>query len=445
MATICCEVLVVGAQPQGNARLSLEEEDAIIRRGFQPLIDTGLVEVTSLPHATPGSVQQLVSTQRFDVVHFIGHGVFDERRRSFLRFEDVRGESHDIGIRSARELLCGRGIRLVFLNACETARGGRVDEENSVAEALVKGGIGAVVANQYSVLDRSATEFAQYFYWALAHGQSLGRAAREARIAVNYRIDGESLDWAIPVLLARDPESRLCSERKATAETSVAIQASVKQSVRRLASRGEAPYRVAVWDVDGTYPGLNDTLDRMNDVQRRFHFDSVSLSMPIAALRRKTRRGKIQYDMDIASRRLRFATRELDVDYLLCIVDKLLMDKVDWDYYSWWKDNPSENNPLTFFSTDVKGLPFTGVDASRTIANAAVVGVIGAMTGIEARGDVPKDSILYDNDDIGLQCIIGHLQVDPKARRLLTQKGKGRVTISREDLKALTNILDAFW
>ena len=50
--------------------------------------------------------------------------------------------------------MCRRGLRLVFLNACETGRGGRVDWNRGVAPALVAAGLPAVVANQYAVARR---------------------------------------------------------------------------------------------------------------------------------------------------------------------------------------------------------------------------------------------------------------------------------------------------
>ena len=80
----------------------------------------------------------------------------------------------------------------MFLNACESGRGGRADFNKGVAQSLVAHGLPALVANQYSVLDSSATSFAQHFYWSLAQGMSIGQAAREARIAVNYSLHGRA-------------------------------------------------------------------------------------------------------------------------------------------------------------------------------------------------------------------------------------------------------------
>ena len=109
-------------------------------------------------------------------MHFIGHGVYDEHKKEgFLIFEDDRGGEFAFGERAVREIFCRRGLSLVFLNACESGRGGRADFNKGVAQSLVAHGLPALVANQYSVLDSSATSFAQHFYWSLAQG-AVGRA-----------------------------------------------------------------------------------------------------------------------------------------------------------------------------------------------------------------------------------------------------------------------------
>jgi hypothetical protein len=85
-----------------------------------------------------------------------------------------------------------------------------VDFHRGVAPALVAGGLPAVLANQYKVLDSAALAFAGHFYWSLANGHTLGDAAREARVAVRCAGPPETIDWAVPVLFARDPRAVLC-------------------------------------------------------------------------------------------------------------------------------------------------------------------------------------------------------------------------------------------
>jgi hypothetical protein len=209
-------ILVAVAQPIGTGRLSWEQEEVVIRRGFQPLVEAGLVEIEILRSTTPMMLHRYLSANEFDVVHFVGHGSFDEESgKGYLLFEDDKGAVYEVDARTACEIMSQRGIRLIFLNACETGRGererkgsGKADFNRGIAPALVAAGVPAVVANQFSVRDQAATEFAQHFYWSLAQGMSFGAAAREARIAVNYSSDHDSIDWAIPVNAA---ESTACS------------------------------------------------------------------------------------------------------------------------------------------------------------------------------------------------------------------------------------------
>jgi hypothetical protein len=299
------------------------------------------------------------------------------------------------------------------------------------------------------VLDVSATEFAQNFYWSLAHGQSLGKATREARIAVNYSIEGESLDWAIPVIFARDPESKLCAARDDVGATITAMRGGLTAPLRRASAREAQTRQVAVWDMAGRFPHLGGTLQRLNDAQDRFMFDAVSLSVPITALRVAPDRS-VQFDIDIAARRLRPAARDLSADYLLCIVDKPILytrgGEVNWNYYSWWPDDPADKDPLIVFSSDFKELPASGPQADRAIANAAAVGLIGAITGIGTRDNAPKDSVLYHNEERDIEGVIGHLRIDEKSRKLLMRKTKGATArMAPQDLAAVTKILDAFW
>ncbi|MBL9211525.1 MAG: CHAT domain-containing protein, partial [Opitutaceae bacterium] len=271
-------ILVAVAQPFGSAPLSVDEEIAVIRRGFEPLIEAGMVEIEVLAKATPASLHGYIDTGRFDVVHFIGHGEFDPKtNRGYLLFEDGRGAATKVDDRSLREIFCQRDIRVVFLNACETGQGGRADFNRGVAPALVAGGVPVVVANQYKVLDLSATTFAQHLYWALAQGMSVGKAARESRIAVNYSLAGESIDWAVPVVYARDPGLRVCAPPPAQRGPSV-----LPQTTRRARSAtADHARRVAVWDVDHLFPELEPTLDRMSAAQTRFGFLPVDLSAPL--------------------------------------------------------------------------------------------------------------------------------------------------------------------
>ncbi len=206
-------ILVVQAQPVDAAALSVAAEAALIERGFAELAAAGRVSVEVLARATPASLHERLARGRgrFDVLHFVGHGEYDEAAQAgLLLFEDGQGRGQALGERELGRLLAGRGLRLVFLNACESARGGGYSAwMGGLAPALLRLGIPAVIANQFAVDDLSALGFAQQLYARLAEGMSLAEAVREARIALCCSAGSQGLDWAVPALYTRVPGLRL--------------------------------------------------------------------------------------------------------------------------------------------------------------------------------------------------------------------------------------------
>jgi hypothetical protein len=199
-------ILVVAAQPAGLSTLSWEEEAGAVRAGLAPLVDKGLARVRVERAVTVEALHRLVADGPCDVLHFVGHGTWDaERRTGSLLLESASGAVAPVEAPVLKALLAGRGLSLVVLNACLSARGSRGDLARGVAPALVAAGVPAVVANQFSVLDVAALVFARELYRSLALGRALGDAAREARLAVRCDAACGPVDWAVPVVYARDP------------------------------------------------------------------------------------------------------------------------------------------------------------------------------------------------------------------------------------------------
>lgn len=435
-------ILVAVAQPIGTAKLATEQEEALIRRGFQPLIEAGLVELEVLRATTPTALHRWLSNISFDVVHFIGHGGFDhDTGQGFLVFEDDKGAAFNLGARNACEIFCQRGIRLVFLNACETGRGDargtpqrKADFNRGIAPALVANGVPAVVANQFSVRDDAATEFSQHFYWSLAQGATFGSAAREARIAVNYSTSHDTIDWAVPVVYARDPEGRICVPREITREAmSTPLVAS---SARRATDQHE--FRVAVWDVNHIFPDLESTVRRMNGAQDRFGFEVVDISVPLGAWQQVKGQG-LQLNANIAARGLNNKRQELGVDFLFCIIDKPITyeedDEVNTGYTCWWSAPRQEN--IIIFAAAYEKQPAPGPAADHLVANAIVQGLTGILadTGTHARGS--KHCPLYWNEELDMSLDTGSQRFDKTCEKKLKK------TIPK-DLPALKALLSTF-
>ncbi|MBM4423784.1 MAG: CHAT domain-containing protein [Chloroflexi bacterium] len=133
------------------------------------------VEVDFLPRATLTALRPKLLQRDYHVLHFMGHGDFDlNEGKGVLLFEDDSGDAHPINGRDLADQLIGKqSLRLVFLNACESARMSDApghDPFAGTAAALVMSGIPAVIAMQYPISDRAAITFASAFYTNLAGG-----------------------------------------------------------------------------------------------------------------------------------------------------------------------------------------------------------------------------------------------------------------------------------
>ena len=73
------KILVVTAQPISFDKLSVAEETQVIERGFKSLVDDGLVSIDVVARVTPSQLHQHLLTGKFNIVHFIGHGTFNEQ------------------------------------------------------------------------------------------------------------------------------------------------------------------------------------------------------------------------------------------------------------------------------------------------------------------------------------------------------------------------------
>jgi tetratricopeptide (TPR) repeat protein len=202
-------VLIVIARPKGLGGLDAEQEWLRLRAQLADLEQRGRVMVTCLTHATLPALQHKLQAESFHILHFIGHGAFDEstqegvlvleddeQRARLVRGQDVGVLLHDIPL-----------LRLVVLTSCEGARLSRDDPFSGVAQSLVKQGIPAVIAMQTAISDQAAIILTQSFYSALADGDAVDAALAEARKAIFARAG--SLEWGTPALYMRAPDGVL--------------------------------------------------------------------------------------------------------------------------------------------------------------------------------------------------------------------------------------------
>lgn len=169
--------------------------------------------------ATLDAVIDILESTEIDILHYAGHAFFDRDSRADGGLV-LTGEK----VLTGRQIMTlGRLPALVFLNACEAARvrGVRatatlasraaVDEQGSLAEALLRSGVGNFLGTYWPVGDAAAMRFAELFYARLAEGAGLNAAVTAGRRALH----NENLaDWANYVFYG-DPDFRFGEEPSA--------------------------------------------------------------------------------------------------------------------------------------------------------------------------------------------------------------------------------------
>lgn len=202
-------VLVVTSSPSDTPKLpNLEAEVSAISRSFAGLVDTHrLGSYDLLSHATRRSLQYQLGRANYDIVHYIGHGVFDGHT-GYLELEDESARSDRLDSVTLGHLLTDTSVDLLFLNSCETVSASSVKKSRGTAEASLAVGIPTVVAMSTVIMDATAMRFAEVFYEALVEEHSIEYCMTEARKAIT----NHPAYWSIPVLFTNTTPSTAAME-----------------------------------------------------------------------------------------------------------------------------------------------------------------------------------------------------------------------------------------
>ena len=202
------KILVVIASPSDFEPVQVEEEWARLSEAVESAWAAGLISLERLQKPTLTELQRALR-RNYHVLHFVGHGGFDEKSQDgLLVFEDEQGRGNEVSATYLSTLLHDAdSLRLAVLNACDGARSSRHDQFAGVAQSLLQQGVPAVVAMQFEISDEAALTFAREFYGAFAEGFPVEAALAEARKSM-FAQQNDS-EWATPVLYLRSPGSSI--------------------------------------------------------------------------------------------------------------------------------------------------------------------------------------------------------------------------------------------
>jgi CHAT domain-containing protein len=246
VASLPLKVLLVISSPSDLAHLDAAGEEKLIREALGKHIDAGKIELDVLKEATIRNINQKLREKPYNVFHFIGHGDFKDNNGSIaLVNEDGKYKSLD-DERFANFFLGNNHLGLVILNSCKGATVSSQAFAGTVSN-LVRRGIPAVIAMQYTILDSTAKLFADEFYRTLALGYPVDTAIQTTRNAISMEVGLDRRDFATPVLYMRAKDGIILSglnEKSKSSTTPSTIQQirteNLKKDLEKLSKDYEA-------------------------------------------------------------------------------------------------------------------------------------------------------------------------------------------------------------
>jgi DNA-binding response OmpR family regulator len=200
--------LVVGSNSDGRIPQA-EVEATEIKQQFEAILDDLAIrhEIDLLvgPSATYALVRQHLEQRKYHLVHYAGHGRFDDD------LAEVSGLLLLGGTLSASDLklIAQRtsSPHMLYLSCCLGARTAQAPGRGDfygVMDALGQADVAAVLGFRWTVADEPARMLALSFYRELWRTLEPGSALLRARHALAMKYGRDDVSWASPVLLVQN-------------------------------------------------------------------------------------------------------------------------------------------------------------------------------------------------------------------------------------------------
>jgi hypothetical protein len=287
--------------PPTDSRITPREEEQVLYDVFRAYLADGSFELKCIELKDVDRIEDQLDRNPCDILHFFGHAGFDiNAKTGYLRIERPGGKAFRLNSELLGQMLLGRGIRLVFLNACRSAlSSSQLDPaQSSVAGGLHGRGIPTVVGTQFSMPDKGSHFFSAQFYNVLSTGKSIVEAMLRARRTMNYSDDRQFFDWGIPVVYCADPCATIFPLRQKarwenaferdhrtvmSALTDHAFEAGPSVTAPNASpnqKRATARCRVGLVDIDSNVGFLPELVKAANESQEYYSFRLIYLPPP---------------------------------------------------------------------------------------------------------------------------------------------------------------------
>lgn len=215
------KVLFVVSQPRMNpvqCNSVLEKFEELERAGIielrQLITQTGAFEDEYEANVKWQIFRDTVSSFQPNIIHFIGHGRYT-RDGGEVAFVKENGEPDWVRDQDFASWCSNdKTLKLVFLQACESALPDPYRTISGMAMHLARRNIPAVIAMQYRIENEVAATFALGFYDELVKGRSVDLAVKAGRNSMQDKLAKDPLSHAfgLPVLYLSSFESIIVEE-----------------------------------------------------------------------------------------------------------------------------------------------------------------------------------------------------------------------------------------
>lgn len=194
------QILFMATAPEVvQPALDFEQEEASILQFTASLPLTLRVEESGSIHKM-AELWRKYPANHFDIFHLTGHASIHHGQPVFMA-ETETGELHLATPLDIIEAFSNRLPQLVFLSGCRTAQASEEGMIDSMAAAMVRLGLPAVLGWGLPVLDTTATAAAAQLYQRLAEGFSIAEALG---FTYKYLIKERIADWHLLRLQVQD-------------------------------------------------------------------------------------------------------------------------------------------------------------------------------------------------------------------------------------------------
>jgi hypothetical protein len=210
-------LLCVPANAIGDPYINAEEEIERIYAETSKLQQARIkIEATPIKKPTWIGVDRELKNgyRKFDgynILHFYGHGKYDQEQ-VYLTFVGEGKKPDDIDAKRFAALLetpNSSNLKLVFLNACEAAKGSEIDPKYGLVQGLFLDNlieVSSVLAMQFRVTLETAAEIASYFYYEISMGSPVDEAIQTTRKNLFNASPKSKATFATPVLFMKEKD-----------------------------------------------------------------------------------------------------------------------------------------------------------------------------------------------------------------------------------------------